>query len=62
MIVLTQKGERMSKTKYDYEYEFEELMDSALNELSPKSFSGLVDSISMMLEDYTEEDEDGSDR
>ena len=42
----------MDKTQYDYECEVEELLDSALNELSPKAFAGLLDSISMILSDY----------
>lgn len=48
----------MSKTKYDYEHEFEELMDSALNELSPKAFEGLKDDISMILSDYEDINDD----
>ena len=47
----------MSKTLYDYETEFEEFMDSALNDLSPKAFAKFLDSISMILSDY--EDYDG---
>ena len=47
----------MSKTKYDYECDFEDLLDSALNDLSPNGFAGLLDSISMMIADY--EDCDG---
>lgn len=50
----------MRKTRIEYEREFEELMDSALNELSPTAFNGLLDSISMMLSDYEDvEEQDG---
>lgn len=42
------------KTRYDFEKSIEELLDEALNTLSPDSFRGLLDSISMILEDYEE--------
>ena len=40
------------KNLYDFETEFEEMMDEALNELSPEQFEKLKDSISMVLADY----------
>jgi len=49
----------MGKTLYDFDTEFEELMDRALEELSPKAFNKFLDDISMMLADY--EVEDGND-
>lgn len=50
----------MGKTLYDFDTEFEQLMDRALNELSPKAFNTFLDDISMMLADY-EVVEDGKD-
>ena len=47
----------MSKTRHDYECEFENLMDSALSELSPEAFRGFIDSVTMILSDY-EDNED----
>lgn len=47
----------MSKTKHDYEMDFEKLMDDALNNLSPEAFRGFMDSITMILSDY-EDNED----
>ena len=38
-------------TKYDYELQAEELLDSALNELSPKAYAELLDSIRFMVDD-----------
>ena len=43
---------RQTKTLYDFDYEFEELMDRAVNDLSPKQFAKFLDDISMMLSDY----------
>jgi len=40
------------KTLYEFEVEFEELMDAALNELSPAQFEKFKDSVSMILADY----------
>ena len=40
------------ETLYDFESAFEELMDTALNALTPEQFEKLKDSISMMLADY----------
>ena len=37
---------------YEFECAFEELMDTALNVLSPEQFEKLKDSISMILVDY----------
>lgn len=48
----------MSKTRYDYELEFEMLMDDALNNLSPEAFRGFVDSITMILSDYEDNDDE----
>lgn len=42
------------KSKYDFERAIEELLDEALNTLSPESFKGLLDSISIILGDYEE--------
>lgn len=47
-----------TKTLYDFDNEFEELMDQAVNDLSPKQFAKFLDDISMMLADY-EDDQDG---
>lgn len=41
-------------TVYDFERAFEEMMDEALNKLSPEAFEKLKDSISMILSDYEE--------
>ena len=46
----------MGKTLYDFDTEFEQLMDRALNELSPKAFDNFLDDISMMLADYEDID------
>ena len=40
------------KTLYDFELAFEELMDKALNDLSPEQFEKFKDSVSMILSDY----------
>lgn len=45
------------KTLYDFTSAFEELMDNALNELSPESFERFKDSVSMILDDYEGSDE-----
>ena len=45
------------KTLYDFDNEFEELMDQAVNDLSPKQFAKFLDDISMMLADYEDEQE-----
>lgn len=42
------------KNKYYFERAIEELLDEALNTLSPDSFKQFLDSISMILEDYEE--------
>lgn len=39
-------------TKHAYEMEIQELLDSALNELSPEVFNALLDDIRMILSDY----------
>jgi len=46
----------MSKglTVYGYESMIQELLDEALNELTPDGFAKLLDSINMMLADYEE--------
>ena len=53
-------GRRMkqAKTLYDFDNEFEGLMDQAVNDLSPKQFAKFLDDISMMLADYEDEQED----
>lgn len=40
------------ETRYDYEDEINELLDDALNELSPEEYDLLLDHISMMLADH----------
>lgn len=47
----------MNKTRYDYEMDFEKIMDDALNNLSPESFRKFIDDITMILSDY-EDNED----
>ena len=42
------------KTLYDFENAFQQMMDNALNVLSPEQFEKLKDSVSMILEDYEE--------
>ena len=49
---------KQKKTLYEFDNEFEELMDRALNDLSPKQFTRFLDNISMMLADYEGEQED----
>ena len=43
---------KQKKTLYEFDNEFEELMDQAVNDLSPKQFTKFLDDISMMLADY----------
>lgn len=40
------------KTVYDYESEIDELLDEALNELSPEEYDRLLDSVNMSLVDH----------
>lgn len=42
---------------YEFEDAFEELMDWALNDLSPKQFSKFLDDISMILTEYEDKAE-----
>lgn len=42
----------MNKTSYEYITKIEEILDDALNQLSPKVFEILLDNISMLLADY----------
>ena len=42
------------KTLYEFENAFTELMDEALNVLSPAQFEKLKDSVQMILEEYTD--------
>lgn len=42
------------KTLYEFETAFQELMDTALNALSPSQFEQFKDSVSMILSDYEE--------
>lgn len=37
---------------YEFDTRFEELLDEALNELSPKQFAKFIDDIYMILSDY----------
>ena len=41
-------------TLYDFTTAFEELMDTALNKLSPDAFEKFKDNINMILADYEE--------
>lgn len=43
---------KQKKMLYEFDSEFEELMDQAVNDLSPKQFAKFLDDISMMLADY----------
>lgn len=43
---------KQRKTLYEFDSEFEELMDQADHDLSPKQFTKFLDDISMMLADY----------
>ena len=43
---------KQTKTLYEFDSEFEKLMDQAVNDLSPKQFAKFLDDISMMLADY----------
>lgn len=45
------------KTLYDFDTEFEELLDKALNELTPNFFAKFLDDITMILADYEVEDD-----
>lgn len=47
----------MGKTLYDFDTEFEQLMDNALKELSPKAFNRFLDDISMIISDYEDKAE-----
>ena len=47
----------MGKTLYEFDLEFEELMDNALSELSPKAFIKFLDDISMIISDYEDKAE-----
>ena len=40
---------------YEFESEFEELMDKALNELSPREFKIFLDHIDQIIVDYQNE-------
>lgn len=42
------------KTLYEFENAFTELMDEALNALSPAQFEKLKDSVQTILEEYTD--------
>ena len=44
-------------TLYEFDTEFEELIDKAVNELSPKQFAKFLDDISMILSDYDDKAE-----
>ena len=47
----------MKKVLFDYEVDFEELMDQALNVLSPDHFEMLLDYIKKSLADYEDGEE-----
>lgn len=49
---------KQTKTLYDFDSEFEELMDQAVNVLLPKQFTRFLDDISMILADYEDGQED----
>lgn len=42
----------MTRTRNAYVLEIQELLDEALNELSPEAFNALLDDISMIMSDY----------
>ena len=42
-------GTNVSKTKYDYEDQINELLEDALHTLSEDDYADLLDSISMMI-------------
>lgn len=52
---------KQKKTIYDFDNEFEELMDQAVNDLSPKQFAKFLNDIAMMLADYKCEQEANDD-
>ena len=54
-----QKGQKMAKTKYDFECMVDDILITASNVLTHEAFDGLLDSISMMLADYERDDDDG---
>ena len=39
-------------TSYEYADKISEILDDALNKLSPEAFKRLLDNVSMLLEDY----------
>lgn len=39
-------------TRYELDMVFEELLDTALNELSPEEFNKFLDDITMIVSDY----------
>lgn len=45
---------KIKKTLYEFEIEFENLMDDALDTLSPTNFDRLKDNILMFIDDYEE--------
>lgn len=45
-------------TLYEFDNEFENLMDKAVNDLSPKQFKQFMDDISMILADYERYEEE----
>lgn len=49
----------MGMTLYEFDEQFTELMDRAVNELSPKTFKKFLDDITLILADY-EVVEDGN--
>lgn len=45
---------KVKKSRYDFYREIEELIDDALDSLSPENFDKLKDDIHMLLDDYEE--------
>ena len=45
-------------TLYEYDCKVSELLDNALNDLTPKDFDNLLAGILSMLLDYSDEDKD----
>lgn len=42
----------MGMTLYEFDNQFTEMMDKAVNELSPKLFAKFLDDITLILADY----------
>ena len=46
------EGDKRKMTSYEYADKISEILDDALNKLSPEAFNMLLDNVSMLLEDY----------